>query len=363
MADADKNSDSLGPWADADLGKTAHADAGIGADDGLPSDVRFVTNVAKLLRRRRAQPGAEKDLEEPAIFLLQPIPPGPESAPKTTKRIPMLDNGLTIVNGRIWFIGAGPGSGHYLEYEATNDDNLFRLVTDTLGQAATPAILYDPRLEVPEARFYPLGLGEPDKYRIVPIGTVEISFEEVVNAVEGVYKSCLVTPRAQSKVGKLWNHQAKRWPSKNAEAIVQLHVKAGLAGAFPTCTVREEQPMAEGNLDLEIEQSDPLDRGKVTRHAVLELKVLRSFRATGGAVTDNETLDWITSGVTQVNAYGQGKGAKLSALLCFDMRKENTGEKCFDHVRELAASLNVCLRRWFLYAKSKHYQESLASTA
>ena len=45
MADADNG---LGPWADADLAKTARMDAGTGADEGLPPKVRFVSNVAKL---------------------------------------------------------------------------------------------------------------------------------------------------------------------------------------------------------------------------------------------------------------------------------------------------------------------------
>jgi hypothetical protein len=124
-----------------------------------------------------------------------------------------------------------------------------------------------------------------------------------VSVVESVYKTCLVTPRVQSKAGKLWRNQGKWWPSKKAEAIVQLNLKAGLAGAFPTCTVREEQPMAEGLLDLEIEQSDPLDRSKLTRHAVLELKVLRTFGETGTPVTEDYTLGWVKSGVTQAHAF------------------------------------------------------------
>jgi hypothetical protein len=362
MVGADDNNALLGPWANADLSKTARADAGIGADDGLPPEVRFVTNVAKLIRRRRAQPNSDKDPKRPAILLLQPTPPqlGPG---KKTKRVPMLDNGHTPVNGRIWFVGAVAASGHYLDFGVTDDDDgLFQLITDVFGQDTTPAIVFDPRLPVPEARFYPHGLGKPDAYRTVTVADIEIGLDDVLGAVEKVYSSCLVTPESQAEAGKLWNNQDRWWPSSKAEAVVQLYLKAGLAAAFPTCTVRHEQHMPEGRLDLEIEQSDPLDRSKITRHAVLELKVLRSFNEKGGVVAGNYTLEWVESGVKQAAAYRNSKGAKWSALFCFDMRKENTGEKCFDHVRDLANGLSVILRRWYLYAKSKHYRDALAST-
>ena len=91
MADADNG---LGPWADADLAKTARMDVGTGIDEGLPPVVRFVSNVAKLIRRRIAQPNADQDPNRPGIFLLQPVPPVLGSS-AMSKRVPMLDNGLT----------------------------------------------------------------------------------------------------------------------------------------------------------------------------------------------------------------------------------------------------------------------------
>jgi hypothetical protein len=360
MADADDNRTSLGPWTNADLGKTAQANAGIGADTGLPLAVRFTANVAKLVRRRRARDSSHGDPVLPAIFLLNPTPPQLEPG-KTTTRVPMLDNGSTPVNGRIWFVGAGPASGHYLDYEPMEDDDLFKMVTERLDQASTPAILFDPRLSVPEARFYPRGLGEPDDYQAISVVPVDVDLDAVLSVVDRVYKSNLVTPLAQPAAGKLWSNQSKWWPSRRAEEIVQLNLTAALAGAFLTCDVRHEQSMPEGRLDIHIEQSDPIDRSKVTRHAVLELKVLRSFHETGTVVTDAYTRDWVESGVNQAFAYR--KGAKWSALFCFDMRKEDCGEQCFDHVRDLATRLEVMLKRWFLYAKSSYYRAALAASA
>ncbi len=121
--------------------------------------------------------------------------------------------------------------------------------------------------------------------------------------------------------------------------------------------MRHEQTAVPGRLDLEIEQSDPLDRGKITRHAVLELKVLRSFRSSGTTVSPTETLDWVESGVRQAASYRDERGALAAALCCFDMRNEHTGEKCFEHVQELANSLIVELRHWFVFGTSEQYRE------
>jgi hypothetical protein len=360
MASDDDDRESLGPWTGANLSKTAQADAGIGADDGLADEIRFVRNIASLVRRRRATTGANDDPNVPAVFLLQPIPP--EEVGGSAKRVPMLDNGLTAVTGRIWFVGAGPASGHYIDTNLTEDDALFSLITETLGHAATPAIIFDPRLSVPEVRYYSKGLGYLDSYVAVKVSDVDIAIEDVLTVVDAVYKSCLVTPEVMTDQS-LWHNKDKFWPSKNAEAMVQGKLHAGLAGAFPTCTVRPEQTMAEGRLDLQIERSEPLDRSKVTVHAILELKVLRSFGETGRVVSKKSTLNWIEGGVKQAAAYRNGKGARWSALFCFDMRKENSGAKCFDHVKELAANLDVLLRTWFLYTRSSHYREAQTSTA
>jgi len=356
MADSDLG--GLGSWANSDLSQTVRMDAGVGADDGLPSEIRFVSNVAKLVRRRLAQPNIGQDPILPAVFLFQPSPPESGFAPH---RVPMLDNGQTSVNGRIWFVGAGPGSGWYCDYNVNGDDELFKLVSETFKLSATPAIIFDPRLPVPEARFFPKGLCDPDSYQLVSISTEDVGFERVVAVIQSVYLSSLVTPDAQLSDGKIWHEHTKGWPSSRAEGIIQIYLKAGLAGAFPTCTIRHEQSMPEGRLDLEIEQSDPLDRGKITRHAILELKVLRSLNETGSPVTAKAMLDWVESGVRQAAAYRDSKSAKWSALLCFDMRKMESQQKCFDHVQQLAKDLSVFLRCWYLYATSKLYRDVVTS--
>lgn len=347
---------SLGSWTGADFAGTARANFGIGADADLPSDVRFLAGVAKLIRRRLAEHGAETDPARPAVFLLEPNG-RPHKAEAPPKRVPMLDNGLTSVTGKLWFVSPVVVSGKYIELDEADDDALFAFVTDALALGQVPAIVFDPRTTVPTVQFYPNGLSEPEKCDAVIISITDVSLQQIYEAINKVYQHCLVTPEAQALAGKLWVDGNKWWPSPKAEDVLQLYLRAGLTTAFPTCIVRHEQTAAPGRLDLEIEQSDPLVPGKITRHAVLELKVLRSFNSSGTTVSENETLEWVKSGVRQAAAYRDERGALAAALCCFDMRKEHTGEKCFEHVQEFAAKLIVELKHWFVFGTSKQYRQ------
>lgn len=352
---------SFGAWTAADLGQTASAYAGLGADVGLPAPVRFLGGVAKLIRRRLAEAGVDLDPKRPAVFLLEPhgaaIAPGQDPL-----RVPMLDNGLTPVTGRLWFVGEVVASGKYVDVDVA-DDELFRIVTETLQLGDVPAVLYDPRTAIGTIRFYSQGLSHLEACDTATVHGAEVSLDRVLEAVEHVYQTQLITPDAQPKAGKLWQDADKWRPTKDAEDRVLLYLNVGLATAFPTCTVRHEQTGVPGRLDLEIEERDPLDRSKLTRHAVLELKVLRSFWSSGAPVTDTETRDWVESGVKQAAAYRTDRSAAAAALCCFDMRKECSGDQCFAHVSDLAKTLNVRLRVWFLFATSRLYRDSIAPDA
>ncbi len=161
MGSAEDAPGSLGSWKPADLAETARTGAGAGADDDLPPILRFKASIAKLLRRRRAQPDAGSDVNRPAVFLLQATPPEIASG-VVAKREPMLDSGAIPMNGRIWFVSPVAACGHCVDCDVAEDDKLFRLVTDTLGLGATPAIVFDPRPSGAETRFYPGGLGDPE---------------------------------------------------------------------------------------------------------------------------------------------------------------------------------------------------------
>ena len=360
MANVDK--DSLGPWQDADLGATTAVHAGLGADAGVPENVRFRSNVVKLVRRRLALEPETADLELPAIFLLRPSPPD-EIRTERLKRVPMLDNGRHELNGKVWFVGAGPGSGHFIPFARDDDDLLFRFVTDDLNLGDVPAIVFDPRLKDPHLRHYPDGLNDAGGFDEIIILSIQVTFAQVSGVINRTYHNNMKTPEAQPQTAKLWKNGSKWRPLRDAELRVQMYLKIALSSAFPTCTVRSEQSIPEGRLDIEILENDPNDRSKITQHGVLELKVLRSFGETGKKVTEKYTRNWIKTGVEQAAAYRDGKGAKWGGLLCFDMRCNNLGDRdSFKHVTALAKTFEVCLRRWFMYGTSSQLRSAVIST-
>jgi hypothetical protein len=350
-------SKDLGPWAGDDFEKTVRTTSAVGVDSGLPDDVRFIAGVAKLIRRRIAEAGDKIDPPRPAVFLLEPTARTyrPDIAPE---RVPMLDNGLTAVSGRLWFVSPVVVVGSYVELEDCSDDELFRIVTDELQLGDVPAVVFDPRTKAREIRFYQNGLGDPETREVSSVSSTDVSLESIFETIDRIYEKGLVTPDAQKRAGKLWKDNERCWPMANAEYVVQLYLWAGLTTAFPMCTVRSEQDNVSGRLDLEIEESHPTDRSCFVRHAILELKVLRSYWSTGKSVSEEYTLDWVKSGVKQAASYRDERGARAAALCCFDMRRGNTGEKCFNHVVDLAVEHQVVLKVWFIYATSKQYRDA-----
>ena len=348
----------LGSWNVEDLALTAQSFAGRGSDDRLPPEIRFLSNVAKLIQERKAIDSERSDPNLPAVFLLALT--RPKVVLETAVRVPMLDNGLHPLNGGIWLVAAVVNSGYKLDVKYEDDDSLFRFVTDSLNLGDVPAVIYEPRVASDKIRYYPFGLQEPDKCEVRPAKGEEVTDEEIFSVVEGIYHQCLKTPDAQSHAGKLWKRADRFWPSSNAEAVVQLNLKAGLVGRFFACNIREEQRIPEGRTDLEIEEKDPHNRGVIIRHALIELKVLRSFHEGGSVFPPSETLDWIKSGVLQAHEYGTNKDAKLATLCCFDMRKTDEKESCFDHVREIARKKQVVLKKWYIYSSSERYRQAMA---
>ena len=353
MANNSDPSNPLGRWAGGDFKATVSQYGGIGGDADFSEEIRFVTGVVQLLRRRMTE-AEESDDSDIAIFVLKPSPP--DSIPNAL-RVPMLDNGRTMVNGRLWFTAAPVVSAHYVELpQGFNDDERFAYVADNLDLGSQPTLIFDPRTKSPQLRWYPEGLGQPNNVEFMPLAG-NVDPEDVFNAIDQLYRECFVTPSGLPQGVNLWRNANGYWPQENAEALIQSHLKAGIVLRFPYCKVRHEQPQQAGRSDLEIGQPDPFDRSVVTQHAVIELKVLRSFGSTGLTVSDSQTKEWIQEGVQQAAAYRDEKSARWSALCCFDMRRHDAGDnECFAHVQGLATTLDVMLRRWFLYASSAAYR-------
>lgn len=362
MATNDYSESELGPWTGDNFEATAAQYGAITADADFPDEDRFVDKVAKLLLRRKAEAdnAGESDDGDIAIFVLEPKPPESLS---DAERVPMFDNGLTMVTGRLWFTPPAVVMAHYVDLpHGANDDTRFSFVADELDLGSLPTLLFDPRTSSPELRWYPNGLSEPDNVELKPLGG-DVTPDEVFEVIDRLHAKCFITPSGLPTSVNFWNDSGSYRPRENAEALVQSYLKIGLTSAFPFCTVRHEQTQTAGRTDLEIEQLNPIDGTIATRHAIIELKVLRSYGSGGSTVSPATTNDAIEKGVRQASAYRLTKETRWSALCCFDMRKDDLGvDACFHHVQELATELAVTLKRWFLYASSDAYRQALTNS-
>ena len=352
---------SLGRWADGDFAATVSRHRGTGADADLPDEARFVAGVARLVVQRAAEAARHDEQDNPdiAIFVLSASPPATAG---DTKRVPMVDNGLTTVVGRLWFATPAVISAHYVELpEGADDDAHFSFVEEDLGLGEEPTLVFDSRVTSNRLRWYPDGLARAESVEFPPLDG-DVTTEDVFDAIDLLHDQCFVTPSGLPQRVNLWKNPSLHWPREDAEALVQSHLKAGLTLRFPFCRIRHEQTQTAGRTDLEIERINPLDRSSVTYQAILELKVLRSFRHKGATVSDAVTKEAVTEGVRQAASYRKTKEARWSALCCFDMRRSNDGdEACCAHVQESAGADYVALGRWFLYASPAEYRKATAS--
>ena len=344
---------NLDPWAGADLDITARSHTGVGADQDLSPRLRFLRNVVKLLKRRRSVKDAKRN--SLAVFILSPHPPDLV----TERRIPMLDNGLTEVIGRIWFVNEVVRTGHYIRNIADDDTRMFDTICTQINLGACPAIIFDPRVNPSEIRFYPNGLADADTCSVHVISSTEISPATIKRVVSKIYQNSFITPAAEvTSASSVWQNSHHFWPSRTAEAVIHAHLKNGLNIHFCDCDIRHELPSRAGRLDLLIERQDPYDHLNITRLAVIELKVLRSFSYSGRETRANAIPRWIAKGVGQVAAYRNEWHARMGFLMCFDMRNVDTGEQCFSHVLSIARDQSVHLSRWFLYNSSDAYRKA-----
>ena len=359
MVSGNDSGATLGGWADEDFKTTVSQFGGIGAHADVPDEARFVASVARLLRRRTAapEPDGESDSDPIAIFILKPNPPNSVLSPGWE---PMLDEGLIRVGGRLWFTAAPVVSAHYVDLpQYTNNTELFSYVTDELKVGELPTIVFSLRTATSQFRWYPDGLSFPDNVDIKPLAG-DVSPDEVFEAIARLHSDFFITPGSMPQGGRLWRNASEYRVKRDAEALVQSHLKAGLVMRFPYCTIRHEQPQQAGRTDIEIEQRNPHDGAAFTLHAIIELKVLRSFGSTGSKVTQAATERQIREGVRQAAAYRKYKSAEWSALCCFDMRRIDVGcDSCFASVRDWAKDLEVLLRRWFLYASTEAHRQAM----
>jgi hypothetical protein len=344
-----------GGWEDEDLRQTATANFGLGNDSGLPDAVRFLVGVARAIRNRHQQAGAGTE-QDPAIFFHLPNGPSTIDA-KTLKRQPMLDNGLTQLGGSFWFVGPPVCGALGLPVSDWSDDGaVFGKAVDELGLGDVQAVFFDPRGKTHALRHYPKGLAKPDVVTVSAFAGENMDLERVIEIVDEATTTHLAGPAGGAN---LWADAKQHRPADRAEKNIQFALKVALHHALPTAVIREEQPQMVGRLDLEVEEP-LLEEGKFIRHAILELKVLRSYRSTGTEVRLPQTRKAVKDGVQQAIAYRKARKARAAALCCFDLRVRDQRKDCFHGVRAPAQREQLELRVWPIYASAEEWREANA---
>jgi len=310
------------------------------------------------LKHRAQSTAAANDPDDATIFLLQSrFSLKNKGISPTIKN--MIDLGDDQLAGRIWCVSEAVVRGEFVAIDTSSNDAFFSQVTDCLELGSVMAVVHLPRINRDQIRVYRNGLGDPDCVEVIELNS-PVNLETILRVIDKVHEERLVTPDAQDSHNKLWEKATKWWPIEDAELGVQSHLHSGLSAALIGCTIRPEQPSPVGRHDLLIEESCPTP-GLVMIHAILELKVIRSFGSTGRTCSDAENLKWMKSGVKQALTYQKKRSAKECALCCFDMRKDPTDDSDFNQVESLAAKHTVVFRRWILWNSSAAYRDHLVS--
>ncbi len=345
----------LGAWK-GDSAQLATAQrSSFGDVDDLPAELRFQVYVSRMIRKREARAGTETS--GAAAFILCTSEQQEEFAQGRS-----LDRnahtGRVQLAARLHFVTPRAATSVFEEY-AGDDTGLFKRIKD-LQCDRLPALIYLPSTDGSTLTYYPHGTHTDDGILDVQVNYGPVTEAEVLAVIDAVYRTALCTPD-NSGTTKFWKDAGNGHPVKEAERTVQDLLRAGLAGRFNWCSIRSEQAGKVGRTDLEIIDDRTGDAGSSTHHALLELKVLRSFSHMGAAYPASGATEAVTKGLEQANSYGNDKNSLLRMLCCFDMRTDDPGDAAtFAHVKVNAETLCVSLKRWYMYRSSEHLRKAEA---
>lgn len=349
----------LGCWTGDDLGATVKRYNGTRYYQSLPEEAQFVHSVAKVLSMRHAK---DKTMlcSAPSLYILGPVPTHVGVPPK---REPTFSMGGVNVSGKIWFGASAMNSSTGFPAPSGADaDGVFTYVSKTLSAGGQPAVYFDGSANEFILRFYPKGVDTPEDCQDILLGGAHITEATLRAVLDRIHELSLITPTASLVAGKLWKDTAKCHPIERAENEVQGILEVGLAQALGNVRVKREGTGAYGRYDLTLLEQDPLDSSKITNHAILELKVIKSFTSTGKKVSDAVNQTAVLKGLKQAFAYRKEHGSRISALCCFDMRPDPNLQQYPEGKCKVAADLDVQFWAWPLFHKTEAARERLVET-
>lgn len=318
-----------------------------GADATLPDDVRFVRRVRENLEAAANQHGV---LSAPTAFVFAPDLSDEVRAKTDLHR--RIHTGEINPAGQMWFVGAAVRAGYCMPLEDRSTDQVLELC-ETLGFGRSPTVYCDTAVTPPLFAWYPSGVSEPDYLIETPIEQATPSLDDLIEIVDRVHRTRLMTAHNQNRDTKLWEDPDKHWAHDRAEKRVQDALMAGIGGAFGRpYFVEQERTGDAGRFDIGFREREA--GGTSTLHAILELKVARSFGSGGTPYGPARVEAHVVDGIDQAWAYSDEHGGR-AACLVFDLRKADKQappEKAL--VR--ACALKVFLRFWRCFPTAEDYR-------
>jgi hypothetical protein len=337
-------------WADGSISATLH-EIGLsaGADANLPDEVRFVRRVREILEAAAAHHGP---LCAPTVYLFAPSRDESLAGHATYHR--RIHTGEVDPAGYVWFVGAAARSGYSLPLEGRSTNQTFEYCEE-LGFGRTPAVYCDTASFPPLFGWYPSGVSVPDDLIEGPIDqAITPTIDELIEVVNRIHRTRLMTSLNQGVDTSLWERPSHHWAHERAEKRVQDALIAGIGGAFGRPYFVEQELAAHtGRFDIGFRES--IGGGTSTLHAILELKVARSFGKSGISVSVTETERHVVEGVEQVRAYSDEHGAQNAACLVFDLRIA-ADQLPPEAARARADALNVFLQFWRCFPTAADYR-------
>lgn len=337
-------------WSDDDLAMSVRQYVGSGYNQDAPDFAQFCHALAKILRRRRTT-HPESLRAGPAIFVMGPVPVV-EVAPTSH---PMFDRARDEPAGRIWFGARRLAAASALPLPTLEDADLFAHVVDTLGLGSTPTVFYDAVDDAAVMRLYKNGMGAPDDCEILSLDGSAITLDYVRNVLDTLHQELLETPSASESQRELWEKQGKWFPINESEKGIQkiLYIALKSHLLFSSLKVKQEDSSRLGRCDIILLEQDPVDASQWTHHAILELKVIKSFSHTGSGVPDSVNRTAVSDGLDQARDYRDAHACRLAALCCYDMRKKPDPIQAIAHEIARAQTESVGLWAWAVYNKAK----------
>lgn len=351
-------SPNLGKWAPGAIEATVNASTSNRYYAGLDPLTQFAHSVAKLLAVRRARSPSTLNVM-PSVYMLGTAP----STAAAFKRQPTFSSGGVEVAGHAWFGPESLSTSRGTQLPGADADENFQFIETTLASGTVPAIYYDGSADPHVMRLYPRGVGCDDVCDVVTISGATLTKEGLKDVLDEAHQRALITPTACGAASRLWQDSVKAFPAKESEKVIQEILENVLALALGAVRVKRELTGVAGRFDLGLSEQDPVDPAVWTNHALLELKIVKTFTNSGGKVPAAANRQAISKGLDQASSYRKEHGFRLSALCCFDMQKKHTLQQSFKHEKDRAKRLQVELWSWPLFPTTAAYRASVGASA